>query len=132
MPAPRLSRLELGIMETLWARGEASIRDIQEAFPVASPKKPRPSYGTIQTTIYRMEEKRIVRRTRKLGNFHLFAPLVSRDAAQLRLIDELLAMLGGRSELVVMHLAKSGRLKLEDIKEAERELRRLAGKEPQQ
>ena len=127
MTGPKLSKLELQIMETLWTRGESSIREIQEAFP----EKTRPGYTTIQTTIYRMETKEIVRRTRKVGNFHLFEALVSRDAAQLRLIDELLAMFGGRSQLVVMHLVKSGKLKLEDVKEAERELKKLERKDKQ-
>ena len=111
MSGPKLSKLELQIMETLWTRGEVSIREIQESFP----EKSRPSYGTIQITIYRMEEKKIVRRTRKVGNFHLFEPLISRDAAQLRLIDELVAMFGGRSQLVMMHLVRSGKLRLEDV-----------------
>jgi BlaI family transcriptional regulator, penicillinase repressor len=123
----KLSKLELQIMETLWTRGESSIREIQQGFP----EKGRPTYGTIQTTIYRMEEKKIVRRVGKVGNFHIFQPLVSRDAAQLRLVDELLAMFGGRSQLVVMHLVKSGRLKLEDVKEAEREIKKMAGKDKQ-
>ena len=127
MTGPKLSKLELQIMETLWTRGESSIREIQEAFP----EKSRPGYTTIQTTIYRMETKKTVRRTRKVGNFHLFEALVSRDAAQLRLIDELLAMFGGRSQLVVMHLVKSGKLKLEDVKEAERELKKLERKDKQ-
>ena len=128
MPGPKLSKLELQIMETLWTHGDSSIRDIQQAFPA----KGRPSYGTIQTTTYRMEAKKIVRRIGKIGNFHIFQPLVSRDAAQLRLIDELLAMFGGRSQLVVMHLVKSGKLKLEDVKEAERELKKLARKDKPQ
>ena len=128
MSDPKLSKLELQIMETLWTRGEVSIREIQESFP----EKSRPSYGTIQITIYRMEEKKIVHRTRKVGNFHLFAPLISRDAAQLRLIDELVAMFGGRSQLVMMHLVRSGKLKLEDVKEAERELKRLERKDKSQ
>jgi BlaI family penicillinase repressor len=125
MPDPKLSRLELQIMEALWTRGEASIREIQESFP----EKSRPSYGTISITINRMEEKKIVRRTKKVGNFHLFVPLIARDAAQLRLIDELVALFGGRSQLVMMHLVRSGKLKLEDVKEAERELRRLKRKD---
>jgi len=125
---PKLSKLELQIMDVLWIRGETSIRDIQEGISARS----RPSYGTIQTTISRMEEKRIVRRTRKVGNFLLFEPLISRDAAQFRLIDELLAMLGGRSEMLVMHLAKSGKLKLEHVKAAEREVRRLTKDEGSQ
>ena len=112
-------------METLWTRGEVSIREIQESFP----EKSRPSYGTISITINRMEEKKIVHRTRKVGNFHLFAPLIARDAAQLRLIDELVALFGGRSQLVMMHLVRSGKLKLEDVKEAERELKRLQRKD---
>lgn len=112
-------------METLWTRSESSIREIQEAFP----EKNRPGYTTIQTTIYRMEIKKVVRRVRKVGNFHIFEPLVSREAVQLRLIDELLAMFGGRSQLVVMHLVKSGKLRLEDVKEVERELKKLQGKD---
>ena len=128
MAAPKLTTLELKIMETLWTRGDSSIREIQQAFP----EKSRPSYATIQTTTYRMEVKKIVRRTGKVGNFHIFQPLVSRDAAQLRLIDELLAMFGGRSQLVVMHLVKSGRLRIEDVKEAERELKRLERKDKAQ
>ena len=128
MRSPKLSKLELQIMDILWIRGKSSIRDIQNGISA----RPRPSYGTIQTTITRMEEKKIVRRTRKIGNFLIFAPLISQDAAQLRLIDELLAMLGDRSELLVMHLAKSGKLKLEHVKAAERELRRLAKEEGDQ
>jgi len=125
MPGPKLSKLELQIMETLWSRGDSSLREIQQAFPA----KGRPTYATIQTTTYRMETKKIVRRTGKVGNFHIFAPLISRDSAHLRLIDELLAMFGGRSQLVVMHLVKSGKLKLEDVKEAERELKKLQRKQ---
>jgi BlaI family transcriptional regulator, penicillinase repressor len=125
MHGPKLSKLELQIMETLWIRGKASIREIQQAFP----EKGRPSYGTIQTTTYRMEAKKIVRRVGKIGNFHIFEPLIERDAAQLRLIDELLTMFGGRSQLIVMHLVKSGKLRMEDIKEVEREIKKLERKE---
>ena len=128
MSGPKLSKLELQIMEALWTRGDSSIREIQQAFP----EKSRPSYATIQTTTYRMEAKKIVRRVGKVGNFHIFEPLVSRDAAQLRLVDELLAMFGGRSQLVVMHLVKSGKLRIEDVKEAERELKRLQRKDKPQ
>jgi len=125
MRGPKLSKLEIQIMEALWTRGKASIREIQQNFP----EKTRPSYGTIQTTTYRMEAKKIVRRVGKIGNFHIFEPLIARDAAQLRLIDELLTMFGGRSQLIVMHLVKSGKLRLEDIKEVERELKKLERKE---
>jgi len=128
MPGPKLSKLELQIMDALWARGKASIREIQQAFP----EKDRPSYGTIQTTTYRMEAKKIVQRTGKIGNFHIFEPLVAQNAAQLRLIDELLTMFGGRSQRIVMHLVKTGKLRLEDVKEAERELKRLERKDKQQ
>lgn len=128
MAAPKLSKLELQIMDKLWAQGEASIRELQEAFPA----KGRPSYTTIQMTMYRMELKKVVRRIRKVGNFHVFEALVSRDAAQQRLVDELVALFGGRSQLVMAHLVKSGKLKLEDVKEAEEELRKLEGKESPQ
>ena len=128
MAEPKLSKLELQIMDKLWARGEASIREIQEAFP----EKHRPGYTTIQMTISRMETKKIVRRARKVANFHIYEALVSRDAAQRRLVDDLLAMFGGRSQLVMMQLVRSGTLGLEDIKEAERELKRLKGKDKAQ
>jgi BlaI family penicillinase repressor len=128
MPTPKLSKLELQIMQTLWDRGESSIREIQDAFP----EKGRPGYTTIQMTIYRMEVKKVVRRVRKVGNFHIFEPLVSRDAAQQRLVDELLALFGGRTQLVMSHLVKSGKLKLADVKEAEKELRKLDAKEKSQ
>lgn len=126
MTEAKLSKLEFGIMETLWSRGESSIREIQEAFPA----KRRPAYTTIQTTIYRMETKGIVRRVRKVGNFHIFAASVTRNAAQRRLIDDLLALFGGRTQPVMAHLIESGKLTMEDIKEAEEALRKLkAGKE---
>ena len=120
MAQPKLSKLEFEIMEALWTRGESSIRDIQETFP----EKRRPAYTTIQTTIYRMETKKVVSRVRKVGNFHIFAAAVSRDAAQRRLIDDLLALFGGRSQPVMAHLIESGKLTLDDIKEAEAALRK--------
>ena len=112
-------------METLWAKSEASLREIQEAFPV----KQRPAYTTITTTVYRMEAKGIVQRVRKVGNFHLFAAAITRDAAQSRLIDELLALFGGRSQPVMAHLIESGKLSLADVKEAEKALREISAKE---
>jgi len=121
MASPKLSRLELRIMETLWSRGSASIRDIQEAFT----EKDRPAYTTVQTTVYRLEAKKAVRRVKKVGNFHIFEAAVSRDAAQNKLIDELLALFGGRTQPVMAHLIESGRLTLADVKEAEKTLRKL-------
>jgi BlaI family penicillinase repressor len=121
----KLSRLEFRIMEALWTQGECSIREIQEAFP----SKQRPAYTTIQTTIYRLEAKNIVRRVKKIGNFHIFAAQVSREAAQRRLIDDLLALFGGRSQPVMARLIESGKLSLEDVKDAEEALRSLSLKE---
>jgi BlaI family penicillinase repressor len=118
----RLTPLEFQIMSTLWEHGKASIREIQEAFP----EDDRPAYTTVQTTIYRLEDKNVVRRVKKVGNFHIFEPLVSRDAAQRRLIDDLLAMFGGRTQPVMAHLVESGKLSLEDVKEAEKTLRSLS------
>src|ERR1700760_3648655 len=125
MPATKLTRLELQIMETLWTRGEASIRELQEAFP----EKGRPAYTTIQTTVYRLEAKGSVRRVRKVGNFHIFAATVSRDAAQRRLVDDLLALFGGRTQPVMAHLIESGKLTMDDVKEAEKALRKLERKD---
>lgn len=126
MAGARLSKLEIQIMETLWTKGEASIREMQEAFPA----KKRPGYTTVQTMVYRMETKKVVRRVRKLGNFHLFAAAVSRDAAQRRLVDDLLAMFGGQSRPVVAHLIEAGKLTLEDVEYAEKTLKGLKKGDP--
>ena len=120
MVLPRLTRLELQILEVLWSHGKASIREIQEAFP-----EPRPAYTTVQTTVYRLESKGAARRVKKVGNFHVFEAAVSREAAQRRLIDDLLALFGGRSQPVMAHLIESGKLTLADVKEAEKLLRRV-------
>ncbi|MFZ0807476.1 MAG: BlaI/MecI/CopY family transcriptional regulator [Candidatus Sulfotelmatobacter sp.] len=125
MTQAKLTKLELQIMEALWTRGSASIREIQESFP----EKNRPAYTTIQTTVYRLESKKAVRRVRKIGNFHIFEAAVSRDIAQRRLIDDLLALFGGRTQPVMAHLIESGKLTLADVKEAEKTLRRLERKE---
>jgi predicted transcriptional regulator len=112
-------------METLWSKGDSSIREIQESFPA----KRRPAYTTIQTTVYRMEVKEIVQRVKKVGNFHIFSATISRDAAQRRLIDDLLSIFGGRAKPVMTLLIESGKLSLEDVKEAEKALRKLSTKE---
>lgn len=125
MTLPKLTKLELQIMEALWTRGEASIREIQESFP----EMKRPAYTTIQTTVYRLETKKAVRRVKKVGNFHVFEAAVSRNAAQRRLIDDLMAMFGGRTQPVMAHLIESGKLTLEDVKEAEKLLRHLERKD---
>lgn len=125
MTEPKLTKLELKIMEALWTRGECSIRDIQETFP----EPDRPAYTTIQTIVYRLEGKEAVRRVKKVGNFHIFAAAISRDAAQRRLIDDLLSLFGGRSQPVMARLIESGKLTLKDVKEAEKALRRLERKD---
>lgn len=125
MPQPKLTKLELQIMEALWTRRQASIREIQETFPA----KNRLAYTTIQTIVYRLEAKKAVRRVKKVGNFHIFEAAVSRDIAQRKLIDDLLALFGGRTQPVMAHLIESGKLTLEDVKEAEKLLRKLARKE---
>jgi BlaI family penicillinase repressor len=122
---PRLSKLELQIMNALWGGGALSVREIQEAFPEAD----RPAYTTVQTMVYRLETKKAIRRVKKIGNAHIFEAAISRDAAQRRLIDELLSFFGGSSQPVVAHLIESGNLTLEDVKEAEQTLRRLQKKE---
>ncbi len=125
MSLPKLSKLELQIMQALWNRGAASIREMQEAFP----ERRRPAYTTIQTTVYRLEGKKALRRVKKIGNADIFEAAVSRDAAQGRLIDELLALFGGRTQPVMSHLVESGKLTMDDVREAEKALRRLAQKE---
>jgi BlaI family penicillinase repressor len=126
MTHPKLTKLELKIMETLWTTGAASIREIQEAFP----ERDRPAYTTVQTTVYRLESKKAVRRVKKISNAHIFEAVVTRGAAQKRLIDDLLGLFGGRTQPVMAHLIESGKLTLDDVKEAERTLRELERKEP--
>jgi BlaI family penicillinase repressor len=125
MPQPKLTRLELQIMEALWARSNASIREVQETFPA----KNRPAYTTIQTMVYRLEAKKAVRRVKKVGNFHIFEAAISRNAAQRKLVDDLLALFDGRTQPVMAHLIESGKLTIEDVKEAEKLLRQLERKE---
>lgn len=125
MALPKLTRLELKIMEALWSRGALSIREIQEAFP----RKDRPAYSTVQTTVYRLEGKKALRRVKKIGNAHIFEAVVSRDAARGKLIDDLLSLFGGRTQPVMAHLVESGKLTLDDVQETEELLRRLARKE---
>jgi predicted transcriptional regulator len=128
MVKPKLSKLELKIMEALWTRSNASIREIQETFP----EKSRPAYTTIQTTVYRLEGKKAVRRVKKVGNFHIFEATISRDAAQRRLIDDLLALFGGLTQPVMAHLIESGKLTQDDVKEAQKLLRKLDRKDKSQ
>src|SRR5690242_3319363 len=125
MASPKLTRLELQIMDALWTHGASSVREIQEHFP----DKDRPAYTTIQTMIYRLEGKKAVRRVKKVGNFHIFEAAVSRENAQRKLIDDFLALFGGRAQPVMAHLIESGRLTLEDVKEAEKTLRKLEEKD---
>jgi predicted transcriptional regulator len=122
MALPKLTKLELQIMETLWSKGACSVREIQETFPESR----RPAYTTVQTTVYRLEDKRAVRVAKKISNANIFEAAISRGEAQGRLIDELLSLFGGGTKPVMAHLVQSGKLTLDDIKEAEREIRKLS------
>src|SRR2546421_12125121 len=124
MKHPRLSKLELQILEALWAHGRASIREIQEAFP-----EPRPAYTTIQTTVYRLEGKKAVRRVRKISNAHIFEPIVARDVARHRLLDEILSFFGGRAQPMMAQLAEAGKLTLKDVRELEQAIRKRASQQ---
>ena len=127
MALPRLTKLEFQIMEALWSRGPCSVREIQESFPA----RKRPAYTTVQTTVYRLEAKKVLRRTRKIATALIFEAAVSREAAQRRLVDELLGLFRGRSRPIMAHLIQSGSLTLEDVRDAERALLKLAGEEDQ-
>ncbi len=122
MSTRKLTKLELRIMQILWDRGPISIREVQEAFP----DEDHPSYTTVQTTVYRLEKKQAVRRVKKISNAHIFEAVLSQNAAQRRLIDELLSFFGGRTQPVMAHLVQSGKLTLEDVKEAEKALRKIS------
>lgn len=125
MASTKLSKLELNIMEALWTRGACSIREIHDAFP----KRGRPAYTTVQTMVYRLEAKQMLRRAKKISNAHIFEATITREAAQRRLIDDLLGLFGGRAQPVMAHLIESGKLTLGDIKEAEKTLRELTRKD---
>src|SRR5215475_13834368 len=120
MPQPTFGKLELQILEILWAHGKASLREIQEGFP-----EPRPAYTTVQTTVYRLEKKKAVRRVRKISNAHIFEPTVARDVTRHRLLDEILGFFGGRPLPMMAQLAEAGKLTLEDVRELEKTVKKL-------
>jgi predicted transcriptional regulator len=125
MALPKLTRLELQIMEALWSRGPCSVREIHETFPA----RKRPAYTTVQTMVYRLEVKKVLRRVKKIATANIFEAAVTREAAQRRLVDDLLGLFGGRSRPIMAHLIESGNLTLDEVREAERTLLKLAGEE---
>ena len=120
MTAPKLSKLDLRILDALWVHGKASIREIQESFP-----EPRPAYSTIQTIVYRLETKGAVRRVRKIGNADIFEPLIAREVTRLKILDEILSFFGGKAQPMMAQLAEAGKLTLEDVRELEKTLTKL-------
>lgn len=120
MPQPKLSKLELQILEALWTHGKASIREIQESFP-----EPRPAYTTIQTTVYRLEGKKALQRVRKISNADIFEPLVARDVTRHKLLDEILSFFGGKAQPMMAQLAEAGKLTLDDVRELEKTIKKL-------
>ncbi|HTX16168.1 MAG TPA: BlaI/MecI/CopY family transcriptional regulator [Candidatus Baltobacteraceae bacterium] len=120
MARPKLTRLELQVLEVLWAHGKASIREIQESFP-----EPRPAYTTVQTTVYRLEGKKALRRVRKISNAHIFEAIIPRDVARHRLLDEILSFFGGRAQPMMAQLAEAGKLTLADVRELEKTVKKL-------
>ena len=125
MPRMKFSKLELQILEALWAQGKASIREIQEAFP-----EPRPAYTTIQTTVYRLESKEAVRRVRKISNAHIFEPMVARDVTRHGLLDEILSFFGGKAQPMMAQFAEAGKLTREDVRELEKMIKAREEKQP--
>jgi predicted transcriptional regulator len=120
MPQPKLSKLDLRILEALWTHGKASIREIQEAFP-----EPRPAYSTIQTIVYRLETKGALRRVRKIGNADIFEPIVSREVTRHKILDEVLSFFGGRAQPMLAQLAEAGKLTMDDVRDLEKTVRDL-------
>lgn len=116
----KLTKLELQVLDALWKHEKASIREILESFP-----EPRPAYTTIQTTVYRLEAKKAVQRVRKISNAHIFQPIVPREIARRRLLDEILSFFGGRAQLMMAQLVEAGKLTREDIRELESDIQRM-------
>lgn len=125
MATPRLTPLELQIMDVLWTSGPSAVREVQERFPEDS----RPAYTTVQTVMYRLETKKVARRTRKIGNAHIFEAVASRTQIQRRLVDDLLGLFGGRTQPMMAHLVQTGQLTLDDVRETEQLLHQLQEKE---
>lgn len=125
MAKPKLTKLELEVLEALWQNGESSVREIQEMFP----ERGRPAYTTVQTVVYRLERKKVVRCVKRISNANIFEAVISRNDAQRRFVDELLSIFGGHANLLMSHLVDSGKLTLQDVKEAEKALRRSPSKE---
>jgi BlaI family transcriptional regulator, penicillinase repressor len=128
MPKPRLTKLELQVLEALWQKGACSVREIQETFPQPG----RPAYTTVQTVVYRLERKNALRCVKRISNANIFEAVISRKDAQRRFVDELLSVFGGRAKLVMAHLVESGNLTLDDIKEAEKALQKTSRKDRSQ
>jgi len=128
MRKPRLTKLEMQVLEALWQKGACSVREIQETFP----EPVRPAYTTVQTVVYRLQRKKALRCVKRISNANIFEAIISRNEAQRRLVDELLALFGGRAKLLMAHLVESGELTLEDVKEAEKALRKSSGKQKPQ
>ncbi len=120
-PGVKLTKFELEIMGALWELGSASVREIQERLP----ERKRPAYTTVQTIIYRLEEKGALRRVKKVGNAHIFEPVVTRKAAHRRVVDELLDFFGGSPRSLVAQFVEAGRLTLDDLREMEEVLARI-------
>jgi BlaI family penicillinase repressor len=125
MPSSRLTKLEMQVLEALWRKGACSVREIQETFP----EPHRPAYTTVQTTVYRLERKKALRCVKRISNANIFEAVISRKDAQRRLIDDLLALLGGGGKLVMAHLIEAGKITLADVQEAEKVLRESPKKE---
>lgn len=125
MHKPKLTKLELQVLEAFWQKGACSVREVQETFPETA----RPAYTTVQTVIYRLERKKVLRCVKRISNANIFEAVISRNDAQRRFVDELLAVFGGRAKLVMAHLVESGELTLDDVKEAEKALRHASKKD---
>ena len=128
MPKPKLTKLELQVLEAFWQKGACSVREVQETFPELG----RPAYTTVQTVVYRLERKKALRCIKRISNANIFEAVISRSDAQRRFVDELLAVFGGRAKLVMAHLVESGELTLDDVKEAEKALRQSLKKDKPQ
>lgn len=122
MAQPKLSKLELQIMDVLWTHGPSSVREVQERLTG------EPAYTTVQTMMVRLEAKKALRRARKVSNAFIFEAAITRASAQRRLVDDFLSLFGGRMQPVMSHLVESGKLTLQDVQEAEKRLRELAKK----
>lgn len=108
----RLSKAEARILEQYWKLGTSSVREILDSLP----EDERVAYTTIQTLVYRLEQKGALRKVKKIGNAQLFEPAIDQSQYRGTLVQDLLDLFGGSPRMLVSNLLETGTITLRDLK----------------